>query len=318
MLALSALLILACQPDNDTGAAADDTALSGTGSGSGGTDGGLGGPGGSGGDADLPDPAPLAELSAGDCPAFQHNVVETFQSGSDSRQVITLLPDEPGEDMPVVFVWHPLGGDASYMVRAFDLEQWADIYGAVIIVPESRSGNLLEWDFWNEEEDDLTLYDDLRTCAANNLSVDLSRVSSFGFSAGALWASRLSIERGDTFSTVAIASGGCELDLPTGISYVACEPPAFPFPALAIWGGESDTYGISGLSVYFEDSMENYRELLVDNEHYVVSCNHERGHTIPNELANPVADWLLSHTYGAASPYASAGIGDFPDYCWEE
>ncbi len=314
MLALSALLLLACQPGGAGDSAAGDTALSATDGATGGSSAG----GSSTGGAELPEPAPLAPLSTGDCPAFEHNVLETFQSGVDSRQVITLLPDEPGEDMPVVFVWHPLGGDASYMVRAFDLEKWANLYGAVIIVPESRSGNLLEWDFWNEDDNDLILYDDLRTCAADKLSIDLSRVSSFGFSAGGLWASRLSIERGDTFATVAIASGGCELELPTGIDYVPCEPPAFPFPALAVWGGEDDTYGISGLNVYFADSMENYRELLVDNGHYVVSCNHERGHTIPSELGDPIAEWLLSHTYGAESPYAAAGIGGFPDYCWEE
>jgi len=313
MLSLISLFVLAgCGDDpKDTGGSesstAEDTASTNTGD-----DGGTS-------ETTLPDPAPLAELSDGDCPDMTSSGSRmSFSSSGVTREVITLLPDTLTEDMPVVFVWHPLGGDANYMVNAFGLESWANEYGAVIIVPESEPSNLLEWDFWNDEEDDLIFYDDLRSCAADQLDVDLSRVSAFGFSAGGLWASRLTIERGDTLSTAVIASGGCELELPTGIAYVDCEAPAHDFPALTMWGGENDTYGIAGVYVYFSESMANYRELLVENDHYVVSCDHGAGHTIPGAMASPIAEWLMSHTYGAASPYAASGIGDFPDYCWVE
>jgi len=311
MLTLVSLFVLAgCGDDTkDTGVDATDTAVTNTGD-NGGDDGTS--------EAPLPDPAPVAELSDGECPDMTTGSRSSFSSSGVTREAITLLPSTLTEDMPVVFVWHPLGGDANYMVQAFGLQSWADDYGAVIVVPESDPSNLLEWDFWNDEEDDLVFYDDLRACVDQQLDVDLSRVSVFGFSAGGLWSSRLTIERGDTLSTAVIASGGCELDLPTGIAYVDCEPPAHNFPALTMWGGENDTYGIAGVYVYFSESMANYRELLVENEHYVVSCDHGAGHTIPGAMASPIAEWLISHTYGAASPYAASGIDDFPDYCWVE
>jgi len=306
---LSFVFFIGCSDKNDATDTAGDTAGLTDSATSGTTDTGTS-------ETELPEPAALAELSDGECPDLTTSGVRSsFQSGGFTREVITLLPSTLGEDMPIVFVWHPLGGDAQYMVDALNLQSWADSYGAVIVVPESEPGNLLEWDFWNDETTDLTFYDDLRTCAADQLPIDLSRLSIFGFSAGALWSSKLSILRGDTLATAVISSGGCEMDLPTGTHFIDCEPPAMNFPALVAWGGANDVYGISGLNVSFEDSTLNYLDLLEENDHFTVSCDHGTGHTIPSALVTPFADWLVAHTYGAPSPYESTGISDFPSYC---
>jgi hypothetical protein len=314
ILVTSLFAFAACTPAQiDDGTTGDDTGAAGD-DGSGGDDGN----GVDGGDLDseqLPDPAPLVEIS-GDCPDVSEDGTQYFTSAGEERKVLIYTPDEGGADLPVVFIWHPLGATASQIVSWLDADSWANAYNAVIVVPDARSANLLEWDFWNDDTYDLTMYDDLRTCLSQDLEVDLSRIAHFGFSAGALWTSKLSILRGDTMATAVVASGGCELELPIGDGYyIDCEPPAFPFPALTMWGGSNDVFGFSGLNVYFEESMTNYRELLIENDHFVVSCNHELGHTIPGEMITPIADWLVDHTYGAESPYED-GIDGYPSYCW--
>lgn len=251
--------------------------------------------------------APLAEPSAGECPGFTDSGRYALTANGVEREVRLLVPSTGGEGAPVVFVWHPLGATASQMVTWFDLGEWADATGAVLVVPFAKSENLFEWDFWNGLTDDAVLYDDVRTCLYQDLGVDLGRVSSTGMSAGGLYTSWLGVYRSDTLATILPMSGG------TG-SMFEYEATAWAYPAMLVYGGESDTWGGSGFQVDFEETTLAFAGQLAGDGHYVALCDHGGGHTFPREGMDMMATWLLAHEYGAASPFAG-DLSGFPEWC---
>ena len=68
---------------------------------------------------------------------------------------------------------------------------------------ERLRGNILAYVFQSH-----ALFDDLRSCVASELGGDLSHLTSFGFSGGALWNALLLMERSDTLASMVSASGG--------------------------------------------------------------------------------------------------------------
>ena len=152
--------------------------------------------------------AELAELTNYDCPDFSKQT-STFWSSDEMRDVTVLIPGSGAKGKSVTFVWHSIGTLPADFISAFDLEQMAETMDTVIVLPEQKPANYLAWDYYIAEGgDDLPLYDDLRTCLSQELEVDLTRFYSWGFSAGAVWTSFLSLNRGDTLAAVVAFSGG--------------------------------------------------------------------------------------------------------------
>jgi hypothetical protein len=265
------------------------------------------------GDTDAVDPnaflkgtAPLAEVSGGTCPTIDGSGNVSFVSNGVDRTVKILVPDSGAEGKPVVFAWYPLGASASWMINALDLQEYTDSADAVVVVPTAADDDPFEWGFWNGGDDDLALYDDVRTCLYEQLSVDLGRVSTVGFSAGALWATFLSIHRGDTLSTALTFSGG------TG-DVIEYSTPAGDFPALLVFGGDIDIY--EPANIHFDETTAAFADELVGDGHMVVLCDHGLGHTIPPEGRDMMDVWLTAHTFGEASPFADGDLSALPDYC---
>jgi poly(3-hydroxybutyrate) depolymerase len=252
--------------------------------------------------------APLAPVSSGECPTFEadEEKVGLVSHGLD-RSVKLLLPPGGAAGKPVVFVWHPLGGTANYMINLLDLRGYAEVADAVVVVVSASGAYEYEWAFAGDgaDNDDLVLYDDLRTCLYEQLDIDLGRVSSIGFSAGALWTSFLSLHRGDTLSAILPFSGGTDPIIPY-------ETPAAPFPALLNYGGADDLFG--GGLVDFQETTLNFATSLTEDGHFTVVCNHERGHSVPPEGRDMMDLWLTAHVYGEPSPFLQ-DISGFPDYC---
>ncbi len=249
--------------------------------------------------------AALATVSGGACPAGLAEGGEVvFTANGQERTVKVLLPASGEEGAPVVFVWHPLGATATDMIRYLGLRGWADDNGAVVVVPEALSGNMFEWDFWNGQDHDLVMYDDLRTCLIQDLGVDPTRFSATGMSAGGLMTTFMGIRRGDTLATIFPMSGGTDPVIPY-------TPPAGPFPALLFYGGESDTW--NGLD--FEGATLAFAAELTADGHHVIVCNHEGGHTIPPEAEQASTAWLTTHVYGEPGPFEDGNLEGLPGYC---
>ncbi len=254
-----------------------------------------------------PAPAALTPVANGACPDLTMAGTVSWQSAGVQRSVITVYPTDMTDKMPLVFVWHPLGGNASMMVTYLQLQRFADQHQAIIVVPDLRSG-AQTWGFYGDPSYDLALYDDMRTCMSQQQDIDLYRVSTTGMSAGGLWSTYLAMHRSDSLASAFIMSGGTD---PLTLPY---KTPTHEIPVLLTWGGTNDTWGQGSYLVEFEKTTENFRDNLTNDGHFVVGCNHNGGHTIPTEAGVMSELWLLNHTYGKPSPFLDS-IQGFPSYC---
>lgn len=287
------LLLLACAPatTEDT-TSADENIDSGT-------------------DGGLPDGmAELATVTDTNCPDLSSPGKFTITSLELERTGYIWYPEDKPANMPVIFIYHPLGGTARGMNSYFDLKNWAEENQTILVVPQSDASNPFEWGFLNLEDgaEDLALFDDMRTCLVNDLGADPARFYANGMSAGGLWTTFLSIHRGDSLAAILPFSGG------TG-DVVQYTTPASKFPAMMTYGGETDTYNAGVAVIDFMDATLQFAESLSADGHLVVTCNHNGGHNYPPAAMDFLRDWLLPHTFGEESPFAGGDLSAFPDYC---
>lgn len=266
----------------------------------------------------IPDPAPLATLSDGECPNMSvSGDVTSFSSDGRDRNVAFVFPDQVTEGMPMMFVFHGLVNfpPIPSTISGFGLQQAADDLGVIFVVPESPImdmglpglDNIYLWGILGEEDPDLVLYDDLRACAAEEFGADLTRVSAYGFSGGALWTSMLLIKRADTLAAVAQSSGGSDIDALTFGKQLHYKTPAAKTPALLSTGGTYDAWPDPTLLtiVDFSEATDNLQEGLLADGHTVLRCNHKEGHWVPDWYLDAALEWNLGHTFGVASPWAT-------------
>ena len=209
--------------------------------------------------------------------------------------------------MPVVVFWHALGTTPQQWIGWFDLDGLAEDLGAIVFVPQSREGEMFEWDWIEGEEADGPLFDDLRTCAATELEADMRRVSVAGFSAGAVWTTWLAMHRSDTLATAFVMSGGLVVNLPYS-------EPAHDLPVYLMSGGSNDTWSF----INFDDATEALAAELLDDGHFVIQCRHGEGHNPGPSARSMMEDWLGAHAYGEASPWETGAedLSDLADYCF--
>ena len=271
--------------------------------------------------------ADLKELSSGECPDMsQSGELVSFLSSGEERNVTFVLPSNPQPKMKLIFFYHGLVGAGSnpttYTAEALDFQGFADAHNAMFILPESKIWELMAQQFhmWNVEEgtsdQDLALFDDLRTCAAQNFDVNLDMLTSGGFSGGALFNTVLLSERSDTLAGVVEMSGGADIEVASfEEDFAPYSTPEHDLPILLISGGENDLWPDPAFTiVHFENATTTLHERLIADENFVIRCRHNTGHNITNKAFYAAMDWLTNHEYGVPSPY-QASIGDLADWC---
>lgn len=261
-------------------------------------------------------PEPPA-YSAGQCPTFTAGT-NTFTSDGRTRKFELYLPDQP-VGAPMLFIWHGVGDSPANIASFFGATSFRAGRGGIVVAPYDccGSGNteccnqLFVWSYapTASTAPDLTLFDDLMSCLKQQFDYDAERVYSTSFSAGSLWTTHLLMHRAEYFAAVAIFSGGC------GQGVQEYNTPSRKVPAILAWGGTADTYA-AGI-VKFYELMANLIGALSDDGHFIVTCDHGSGHTVPWGVTPWVHEFLLSHTWSTkTSPYATTGLTDaWPDYC---
>lgn len=273
--------------------------------------------------------APLTEPSSGECPDLSASATVEFTSSGEQRTVTAVVPDNPGEDMQVVFFFHGLmspqqtPNPTEYMAQAMGLQQVANQTNAVILLPESPvrtefGQSFYLWDVESTGDADLVLYDDLRACVGQTWDVDYTRLSALGFSGGALFTTIVASQRSDTLSTFVEMSGGADYDTIISEALVAeYQSPVWPIPALLFSGGANDAWPDPSFAIIqFSEGSDVLQQNLADDGHFVVHCRHNEGHTLTNAEANLAIEWLQVHTFGEASPY-EGGVAELGDWCEE-
>jgi predicted esterase len=268
----------------------------------------------------MPPPLPVYP---GVCPELVPGL-NTIDSSGDPREFLFIVPSDlqPEENLPVVFLWHWLGGDAQSFLEDGDVQNAVDQFRFVAVIPSSRGDLLFQWPFSiidpaPRTEEEFVFFDDMLACVGEQYNVAEGCISSAGVSAGGLWTGQLASARGERLSSIMSLSGGTGGNVikPWGGS-------PHKMPAMVLWGGPMDFC----VAVDFNVTSMDLENNLQKEGHFVLECIHDCTHAAPpfeveaGETAfAPLWKFVLSHPYwlqDGESPYNTTGVpADMPDWC---
>lgn len=261
----------------------------------------------------------------GTCPALAAAPATTALG---DREFIVFRPATiaPGEKLPVVFLWHWLGGEADQMGSVLEVQAASEKHRFIGVVPSAKSGTLFRWPFEDSQsqariDEETQFFDDMLACVAAALPVNADCVSTAGVSAGALWSAQLAVARSQRISSFVSLSGG--------VGGIVRDWSSVPhrMPALVLWGGSDDVYPENFTLVDFEDASRDLEGALAQDGHFMVECIHNCGHSVPPFDAPSAGGlrfeivwrFLLDHPYWlpqGQSPYAGTSLpSSFPTWC---
>jgi predicted esterase len=268
---------------------------------------------------------------AGTCPTLAAPpALTTLATAGGDRTFLVYRPTTPapGETLPVVFLYHWLGGSADAMASALDVQTAVDARRFVAVIPTAKSDLLFRWPFEATEpqsriDEEARFFDDMLACVGAAFPVNKECVSSVGVSAGALWTAQLATQRSQHLASMVSLSGGTS-GIVRGWSTVPHR-----LPALVLWGGPTDMYPANVPLMNFDNASHDLMGNLTKDGHYLVECTHNCGHAVPpfdappagsgGLLFDPVWRFVLDHPYwlpAAKSPYAGKPLpAAYPAWC---
>jgi predicted esterase len=269
-----------------------------------------------------PMPPPLPAYSGGACPALApgHN---TITSSNAQREFLLVVPTDlqASERLPVVFLWHWLGGSAQAFLNNGDVQNAVNELRFAAVIPEHKGDLATRWPYTVVDsnarfEEEYRFFDDMLACVAEAYPIEASCIGSAGVSAGALFTGQLGSGRGQLLSSIMSLSGG------TGGVIRNWGGSPNKMPAFVLWGGPNDTCG----PVNFQETSLNLEAALSAQGHLVLECLHNCGHASPpfdqppttTEFA-PLWKFFLDHPYWldtGTSPWQLEGMPDgMPPWC---
>jgi predicted esterase len=318
-------------PAGPSGSGVTSSVTSG-GGGAGGTGSSSGGSGGSNvsGITCKSTPPPGAELapdppiySGGECPELASGF-NTITSMGNSREFMLVLPEnfDSSEDLPVIFLWHWLGGSAQDFFERGQVQEAVNTQRFIAVIPESKDDIQFKWPFevtanQARVDEEFTFFDDMLSCVSKQFNVNNNCVASAGVSAGALFTDQLAGGRGQYLSSIISLSGG------VGGVVREWTAPEHKMPAVVLWGGPTDQ---CFFVLNFETASKSLETGLESGNHFFLECVHNCGHAEP-PLEAPMGQtnfaglwqFVFDHPYwlkAGESPYKMDGIPKvLPSWC---
>ncbi|MCA9661517.1 MAG: hypothetical protein KC486_24470 [Myxococcales bacterium] len=284
------------------------------------------------------EPPPGAEVApppptfGGICPTLELGFLEGDKTAPNEvmtaggpRRFAVVAPEEiaEGERLPVIFMWHWLGGSAHSFWERSEVTSAAEELRFIAVIPESKDDILFKWPFTvldtdERVEEEFAFFDDMLACVAEQFDIDENCVSSTGVSAGALFTGQLAGGRGEYLSAIMPLSGGTG-----GLTVKPWKSSKHAMPALVLWGGRDDFC----VAVDFNETSMDLEAGLEADGHFVTECIHNCGHSTPPfdvpmgfPTFAPLWMFALDHPYwldDGDSPYVEAGglpVG-YPEWC---
>jgi predicted esterase len=248
----------------------------------------------------------LPSYSLGECPALVEGWNQGF--GHNGRDFVLFVPHSTNGPFGLVFLWHGSGGNA----EAFRfLAERHDADGYVLVIPDGQVRYPLDWAMdVGGIDDDLLFFDDVVACAFRQLPIDLRRVHSTGYSAGAVFSAYLMGHRSRILASFSAWSTG-END-PAGRRMVP-DPPR-SLPGLLYHGGPDDVPDWAGRRGTLALAAH-----MTANGALALVCDHGLGHVIPGPLEATLQQmwsFMLAHPFGEERTWAEGGLtGRLPDWC---
>lgn len=285
-----------------------------------------------------PDPKPY---TGGTCPTLTTGSAteSVITSSGKERKFMVIVPDaiRANEKLPVVFLWHWLGGSAADFYKIADAQNAVNTERFIAIIPEAIGGTaespdsnpISKWRGWaapnpqSMEDEELAFFDDMLSCVSAQFPVNKNCVSSAGVSDGALWTSQLIGARADYLASAVVLSGGVADPGDENAALIKPYIPASrPIPVLVLWGGACDIC----IVLKFQTATKALEAHLESEGHFILECQHNCGHSVPpidvpagQSLLAPFTDFVLHHPYWTSpghSPYETSGLpAGLPSWC---
>jgi poly(3-hydroxybutyrate) depolymerase len=263
------------------------------------------------------------KYSGGACPALAAGFNTLPTGGADRLFRLVVPADMTAEErVPVIFLWHWLGGSADDFYERGQIQAAADKQRFIAVIPESKDDIFFKWPFDSTAtqarmDEEFVFFDDMLACVSEQFKVNKECVASAGVSAGALFTSQLAGFRGQYLSSIVSLSGG------TGGLIKPYKAPAHPLPAIVLWGGPTDT---CFTVMNFETASKDLEQNLTSNGQFFLECVHNCGHAEPpidavDGLTSYASMWqfVFDHPYWTTpghSPYETQGIPvAYPSWC---
>ncbi|MGE0790036.1 MAG: PHB depolymerase family esterase [Sandaracinaceae bacterium] len=279
-------------------------------------------------------PPPLPAYTGGACPTLSPGR-NTITSSGSAREFVLVTPSDmaPGEQLPLVVMWHHLGGDANSLLTHGEAQRSADELRFIAAIPEKKGDLTIDvifdefdmvWPYLDtvttaRMEEEAVFFDDMVSCIAAQYGINESCVSTAGISAGALWSAQLLQLRSERLASAIILSGGVGPATTNGfIDVQGWRGAAHRTPVLLAWGGPTDACGAD-----FNRASMNLGAALTSAGHFVEECLHNCGHAAPpvDPMVGLPILWrfALDHPYwleDGESPYLAVGLPEgTPDWC---
>ncbi|APR75457.1 Hypothetical protein A7982_00803 [Minicystis rosea] len=253
--------------------------------------------------------AALVPKATGPCPEFTEGK-QTFSPDGVARDALVWIDPAKAaaQDGPLVFFWHGAGGDPSEATYALGpaLAAIKDMGGVVVAPYHDPASTLLPWYLClgGSDEGDLRVADEALACAIEKVGVDMRRIHSVGFSAGAMNTEQFAVRRSGYLASIVAYSGA-------RVGAVEEQDPENKYPAMLFYGGPNDI-----VVTNFDDGAHNYHDLLTEEGHFSFLCNHGKGHTVPSDGRASAWQFLQDHPFGTQpEPYEKGLPAGFPSYC---
>jgi predicted esterase len=264
---------------------------------------------------------------AGTCPTIPKATTMdvAITSSGNARKFWIVVPTDydQNEELPVIFLWHWLGGSAQDFFDRGSVQVAVDEQRFIAVIPQAKGDLQFTWPATNLDsaprlEEDAKFFDDMLSCVSAQFNVDANCVSSVGVSAGALWTAQLVGVRGDWISSFMSLSGGVG-----GTAIKPWKAPEHKMPGFVLWGGSTDSCG-SGL-LNFGAISQTLETNMVQGGHFLVECIHNCGHSVPpfeapqgSSTFKSLWQFGLDHPFWldpGESPYTSGLPADMPEWC---
>jgi predicted esterase len=278
--------------------------------------------------------APPPPVYKGTCPMLIPAVMgeNTLMSSGNARLFLLAVPAklDPKEKLPVVFLWHWLGGSAMGFYTKGEVQAAVDQQRFLAVIPDNKKVNgksdlLWKWPFAVSDsqariDEELQFFDDMYACVAAQFNTNKECLSSVGVSAGALFTDQLAAARGNVLASAESLSGG------VGGFIRPWGNPQHALPMMVLWGGPMDQCGVANFVINFQDESHNLEDALTRDGNFLLECVHNCGHGVPPFVAPiglstfaPLWQFMFDHPYWLGkgdSPYLKSGVPNtFPSWC---
>ena len=299
------------------------------------------------GDNENPDEAPAPESLK--CEDFAEGLNENFMVGEGSDQLarsfILRLPEgiDSDKELPVIFLYHGFGDTAGNFANFLGSKVNNETMPFILVVPEARSDIFgfdgippkgLDWDMMNLKDGsaEADMFDAIMACLEKRWKIDKKHIHVSGFSAGAITANSIGVQKSDKVASILSYSGayfsdpasrddlGEIMGMKIGdfFSWPDFAKEHNKYPQVFVHGDkEDDSWGYSGLfTIYFNRMARFGAQYLTGLGHDAILCNHGKSHTVAGISADAAIKFFAEHPFGSdASDYRENMPEEFSEIC---